>query len=880
MLPLNDMKKTFTLGIAALLSLGTLLAQDVFNPNDPVITYDPARPPVQPANNVMAKWVRTKVYTWNTDNFKCYIYNGMAFRLRYPTGYNPSDKSKKYPVVVFFHGGGETAPITDNETQLFYTAQKFENYANEGKFNAFYLYPLESQPGIWEDAHFKLVNNILDSLNKYHNTDPDRVLTIGLSMGGFASLRYSSWYAQRSSLAIGASPALIETLATEAKDNLVYIPLWLGNGGLDLNPNPYYVQNFVSYIQQKGGNIRHNFYPLLDHQVWFSQFEEPYLLPYFQAAHKANPVVLFGRNQFDQVSSIDARIGISAGFYEYQWQRENALVATATNGVTGYMDTSVITSSTGNEIKVHAYGNYRVRFKRTAASGWSDWSAKPAYIYRGLKYRFYRGSWNSLPDFNALLAASSGTSPNVDLEVRPSGIDNQYAMIWEGKINLPAAGEYTFETISRDGSKIYFNTPYSYNAPALVNNDGSHGASSASGKVTVPAAGTYPITITYFQNSGAGTMQVYWAGPGFSRQLVPDSAFTELSSDKSAPSAPANLRTGFVGRTVVDLEWDNASDNKGVVKYEVYADKILKGYATGNSVTVHVLSENALHTFEVKAVDAAGNVSPASSVTARTIASGLRYRYYEGNWDALPEFNALTPVKSGLSANLDMSPRKQSDNFGFVWEGFIQIKTPGIYTFETISDDGSKFYFNTFYAPFAIPLVVNDGAHAQRSIKNSIFIPFAGFYPFAATYFEKTGGESMQLFWEGPGISRQPIPDQAFTESSGTTTSTGSSGTLRVMADGTDPLKLNGLSAYPNPFIGNLKINFYNASSGNDVRASIYDLGGKLMYSKHFGKLPAGTHTLDLNIQNRLQLDIGTYIARLQVNGVVVKTWKVIKARR
>lgn len=875
------MKKTFTLGIAALLSLGTLMAQpDVFNPNDPIITYDPAHPPVQPANNVIAKWVRTRVYNWNTDNFKCYIYNGMAFRLRYPTGYNPFDKSKKYPVVVFFHGGGETAPITDNETQLLYTAQKFEGYANEGKYNAFYLYPLESQPGIWEDWHFKLVNNILDSLNKYHNTDPDRVLTMGLSMGGFASLRYSSWYTQRSSLVIGASPALIETMATDAKDKLVYIPLWLGNGGLDLNPNPYYVQNFVSYIQQKGGNIRQSFYPLLDHQVWFSQFEEPYLLPYMQAAHKANPVVLFGRNQFDQASSIDARIGISAGFYEYQWQKNNTLVATATNGVNGYIDASAITSSTGNEIKVHAYGNYRVRFRRTSASNWSDWSAKPALIYQGLKYRFYKGSWNNLPDFNALLPTASGTSPNVDLDVRPSGADNQYAMIWQGKISLPAAGEYTFETISRDGSKLYFNTPYSYNATALVNNDGSHGASSASGKVTVPAAGVYPITVTYFQNSGAGTMQLYWAGPGFSRQLIPDSAFTELTPDKTPPSAPANLRTGFIGRTVVELEWDKATDNRGVARYDVYADKILKGSTADNSITVHVLSENTLHTFEVKAVDAAGNASPASSITARTTANGLRYRYYEGDWNALPEFDALTPVKSGLSANLDMSPRKQNDFFGFVWEGFINIKTPGIYTFETISDDGSKFYFNTFYASYAIPLVVNDGLHGQQSVKRSILIPYAGFYPVAVTFFEKTGGESMQLFWEGPGISRQPVPDQAFTENTSTTTSTATAGTSRVMADGNDPLKLNQLRAYPNPFTSNLKISFYNASSGNDVSASIYDLSGKLMFSRHYGKLPAGTNTLDLNVQNRLQLDVGTYIARLQVNGVVVKTWKVIKARR
>ena len=968
------MKNIFTLGVAAAVLLSSAFAQpDVFNPNDPVTSYDPAHPPAIPAVNTISKWVRTKVYNWNTDNFKCYYYNGMAFRLRYPTGYNPSDRTKKYPVIVFYHGGGEAAAVTDNETHLFYTAQKFEAMANDGRYNAFLLYPLQSQPGIWEDGHFKLVNNILDSLEKYCRTDPDRVLTMGLSMGAFASLRYSAWYSQRSTLAIGSSPALVETLSNDMKDKLLHIPMWFGNGGLDVNPNPYYAQSFIDYITQRGGNIRQSFYPLLGHEVWFSQFEEPYLLPYMQDAHKANPVLFWNRGQFDQESSIDARMGLSAGFYAYEWQKDNVLVVSAVNGNIQYINTTVVSSSTGNEVKVRAYGTYRARFKRTAASEWSEWSPKPvvitgtadriapaapanlksaftgrtsidlvwdaasdnvgvaqydvyingtlktstantgttiegltphtSYTYTvkavdkagnasafsnaitvysvadGLRYKFYQGSWSALPDFNTLTPARQGTDNNIDIGARPSTVNTNYAFVWEGYINIRVPGTYTFETASDDGSKFYFNMPYTASATALVNNDGIHPLISATGTVANLAAGVYPVTITFFQKESGQNMALYWSGPGFARQPVPDMVFTEATQDNIPPTAPPNLKTAYTGRTLVDLQWDYSVDNLGVAKYDVYVDNVYKLSTTTTAVTVSDLSPRANHVLEVKAVDLAGNVSPASSIAVTTVANGLRYRYYEGNWDSLPEFNALVPVKTGTSANVDMGTRNQNDYFAYTWEGWINIKTPGTYTFETASDDGSKLYFNSFYSASAVPLVKNNGIHPQISSKATVYIPAAGFYPIAMTYFEKQGTEVMQVYWEGPNFSRQPIPDAAFVESLSSTASA-QTAQARVIAEGNDSRGLNKISAYPNPFTSELKISFYNATAGNDVSAGIYDLSGKLLYNKHYGKLPAGTNLLQLNLQNGVQLEAGTYIARLQVNGRVTKTWKVIKIKR
>src|SRR5689334_18749406 len=87
-------------------------SQNVFNPADTIANFNeaailgtPAKP-VLPATNVMAKWGRIRNASrinWDASDFKCYIWNGMQFRLKYPLNYNPANASK-YPVIVFMHG--------------------------------------------------------------------------------------------------------------------------------------------------------------------------------------------------------------------------------------------------------------------------------------------------------------------------------------------------------------------------------------------------------------------------------------------------------------------------------------------------------------------------------------------------------------------------------------------------------------------------------------------------------------------------------------------------------------------------------------------------------------------------------------------------------
>jgi alpha-L-fucosidase len=80
-------------------------------------------------------------------------------------------------------------------------------------------------------------------------------------------------------------------------------------------------------------------------------------------------------------------------------------------------------------------------------------------------------------------------------------------------------------------------------------------------------------------------------------------------------------------------------------------------------------------------------VVPNPDVKLNGIAQGLKYSYYEGSWDQLPDFNALKVVAAGVTSTFDIFLRKQSDYFGFQYEGFILLPEDGIYSFYTDSDD-------------------------------------------------------------------------------------------------------------------------------------------------------------------------------------------------
>lgn len=91
--------------------------------------------------------------------------------------------------------------------------------------------------------------------------------------------------------------------------------------------------------------------------------------------------------------------------------------------------------------------------------------------------------------------------------------------------------------------------------------------------------------------------------------------------DTIAPTAPTNLTASNVTATSATISWSESSDNVGVIGYDIFRNGTLVGSSAATSFTDTGLSASTTYSYTVKAKDAAGNVSAASSALSVTTLS-------------------------------------------------------------------------------------------------------------------------------------------------------------------------------------------------------------------------------------------------------------------
>ncbi|MBB6372272.1 endonuclease [Chryseobacterium shigense] len=93
-------------------------------------------------------------------------------------------------------------------------------------------------------------------------------------------------------------------------------------------------------------------------------------------------------------------------------------------------------------------------------------------------------------------------------------------------------------------------------------------------------------------------------------------------ADTQSPTAATNLVAQNPTSSTMSLSWTAATDNIGVVAYNVYANGVLKATVSGTTATVQGLTPSTAYTFYVIAKDAAGNSSPQSNDANGTTLAG------------------------------------------------------------------------------------------------------------------------------------------------------------------------------------------------------------------------------------------------------------------
>lgn len=695
--------------------------------------------------------------------------------------YNPSDKitgylvylpkdynansGKKYPLVVFFHGAGERG-TNINLVRKFGPPKMVE----QGKDFPFIL--VSPQARYTWDKNTDVMDDFIEKMKKDYRVDDNRLYVTGLSMGGAGTWNYTLEYSHK----VAAAVPICGWGQPQKACNMKNVPVWathnqgdptVGVGGtLNMvnainacSPNPKPVQ----IIYQTGG-----------HDAWSRTYNDQAMWDWLLSQSKSGvtpppankiPVANAGGNKTltlpnNSINLVGSGTDSDGTIASYQWTKVSGPNATMT-------DANKSTLKLTNLVE----GSYKFKLtvkdnKGAAGSAEAivsvlpNTSTPPTTNNNGLFYTYYEGSFDKLPDFSKLNGIKSGHVNTFDLSIRKR--NDNFAVVFEAKIDITTAGNYTFYTNSDDGSKLYINNK------EVVNNDGLHGNIEKSGNISLNV-GQHDIKVEYFEKTGGEVLGVNYAGPGISKQPIPPhKLFKPEISPNQAPIANAGndktitLPTNSISitgsgsdtdGTIAAYQWTKVSGPSATVSDANKATVKLTNLVEGNyTFKLTVTDNDGANAFdEVKIIVNMALQNSAPRPEDISNENGLMYSYYEGTFDKLPDFSKLNAISTGYVNNFDLSVRKKNDFFAIVYEGKIEITSSGNYIFYTTSDDGSKLYINNK------EVVNNDGLHGSVERSGSINLN-AGIHDIRVSYFERTGGEVLEVKYAGPGISKQVIP--------------------------------------------------------------------------------------------------------------------------
>jgi len=206
----------------------------------------------------------------------------------------------------------------------------------------------------------------------------------------------------------------------------------------------------------------------------------------------------------------------------------------------------------------------------------------------------------------------TGTVSTFDISVRDR--DDNFAIVFQGYVNIPVDGNYMFATASDDGSKLYLG------AEELVDNDGLHGPAWVISYMDVKA-GKHAIKVTYFERDGGQQLMVNWEGPGIPAQAIPANRLFHLDPSSRPPTvAIAGVSYGehFVQGQIIHIDADATNGSGTVVKVEFFADgaKLGEDLAAGDGWSYAWTTATA-GTYDLTAVATDGQGRTGASAAVR-----------------------------------------------------------------------------------------------------------------------------------------------------------------------------------------------------------------------------------------------------------------------
>jgi predicted peptidase len=212
----------------------------------------------------------------------------LLYRLFIPAHY---DTTKKYPLVLYLHGGGGRG--NDNRKQIDggngYLIDLFTGNNTQARYSSFVVAPQSPMQEGWiEDdtitptRQLRLVYEMIRELLRTYKIDDARVYVAGQSMGGFGTLAIISEYPRLFAAGVvlcgGGDQAKVSRLANT--------PIWAFHGAKDESVPVERSRTIVAGIRNAGGQARYTEYADGDHLIWLKVVKESELLPWLFAQRR------------------------------------------------------------------------------------------------------------------------------------------------------------------------------------------------------------------------------------------------------------------------------------------------------------------------------------------------------------------------------------------------------------------------------------------------------------------------------------------------------------------------------------------------------------------------------------------------------------------
>jgi hypothetical protein len=189
-------------------------------------------------------------------------------------------------------------------------------------------------------------------------------------------------------------------------------------------------------------------------------------------------------------------------------------------------------------------GRFRVLLKVEDEKGRQDWSAQGVVAVedwhdaaaiaeptvQGLTWGVYPGTWTELPDLTKEHTIFGGESHSIYADAH--GFTG-YAASWDGLIDIPADGGYTFHLLARDGGRLVIDgVEVAKTGPPFPQVCGSPGNAIRYDRGSLGLrAGKHLFHLEGLHSDSNGVPRLLWEGPGLPLTNVPAAAYSRPPED-------------------------------------------------------------------------------------------------------------------------------------------------------------------------------------------------------------------------------------------------------------------------------------------------------------------------------------------------------------